>query len=727
MKRLSAFYWFMLVGVIVLMGCSGGSGPGLQIHDSVDVDYSEAKESDNPESDYIDSNTEITGVDVKDAYQDRMLDVDHIKDAKEVTGNMVLCQCPADRPACYVSGGLYWCVKCMDDSDCKPGERCVVATNYHGHVAYGKCVKAECKTDADCSPFRCDTKTGKCVVCLKDADCGHLPMYCDEHHYCQQRTCKSSEDCPDGLICKNGYCIECETPDDCPQGQTCYHSGICGPYVCKPDERKCTGKYSYYHCVFNGSMYRVGSCQTPDDRFICKDGFCVETGPKPHECDKNYCDQRECGFDKCGNFCGACDSGEYCDDTGHCKPLPSGCAVSDKPGCNHCACEQRVCKGIPDCCTDQWGFDCVSSCDALLKENGRPGCPTCALMGVPSCDILQCGLTSCGAFCGGCGPGEFCKKGGCVKGVAPDLGNLCLSDAQCLAGYCRDVAKNGLKVCTQKCSKDLDCPGGWKCSDDGFCAPADDCLKNCRADSKCGGYPDGCGGVCEGKYSCPDGKRCSHGTCGKVSDGCEPATVGGCGNCKCETCVCNIKPECCLIRWSQECVDLCTGVCDPKGEMSKFCWGGSNLCGFLYDCGIVDLHGHKLDCGKCPDNMTCLGNKCVGCTPNCKDKECGPDGCGGDCFAHQNDSGSIPMYPTGVYCDHYKLWWVPRACFVQSSGGGPSCDPGPDGCFDKDCICNALPKCCSGTPGSWDQDCVEYAKDFCGLDCTPKRWHKKQD
>jgi hypothetical protein len=115
---------------------------------------------------------------------------------------------------------------------------------------------------------------------------------------------------------------------------------------------------------------------------------------------------------------------------------------------------------------------------------------------------------------------------------------------------------------------------------DGGCHPA-------CSDKECG--DDGCGGSCG---QCADGFSCKEGQC--VEGPCEPA----CGDKECGG-------------------DGCDGTCGECGGGAT-CVDGSCQCSFE-SCGEV--------C--CGEGEACFDGAC--CTPDCTDKECGEDGCGGLC------------------------------------------------------------------------------------------------
>jgi len=109
-----------------------------------------------------------------------------------------------------------------------------------------------------------------------------------------------------------------------------------------------------------------------------------------------------------------------------------------------------------------------------------------------------------------------------------------------------------------------------------------DCEPSC-AGKECGG--DGCGSSC-GK--CPEGRQCEGFTCeiGPCMNECYPGSQG----CYNET------PWSCVLNWVTNCHEAVYG--EPCGE--------------------------DLVC----DDGWCIETPCV---PDCQEKECGSDGCGGSC------------------------------------------------------------------------------------------------
>jgi hypothetical protein len=110
-------------------------------------------------------------------------------------------------------------------------------------------------------------------------------------------------------------------------------------------------------------------------------------------------------------------------------------------------------------------------------------------------------------------------------------------------------------------------------------------------------------------------------------------------------------------------------------------------------------------CGQCPPDHKCMeGKECVlYCEPKCAGKQCGPDGCGGSC-------GDCPF---GMKCGSDGL------CGCAPSCEGKEC--GPDGCGG---VCGQCPPATDCSPfGKCEGACVPQCKgkqcgpDECGSTC----------
>jgi len=230
------------------------------------------------------------------------------------------------------------------------------------------------------------------------------------------------------------------------------------------------------------------------------------------------------------------------------------------------------------------------------------------------------------------------------------------ADQQCQTKACTNgecvyaAVVDGLspnQLCATRC-----CGGGCCAADATSCNEANlCCVPNC-AGRECG--PDGCGrdGSCG---TCPQGETCNaEGQCGCDATSCP----NGC----CET---------------------ASGPCQ-EGNTNQFC--GTN--------GVA--------CGTCTGQEQCRNGQCL-CVPNCAGKQCGPDGCLGDC-------GSCPQPET---CN------ADGQCICVPNCQGKAC--GPDGCGESCGTCPGGEACdpngqCTCVPSCQGKQCGPNA---CGGQCPP--------
>ena len=230
-----------------------------------------------------------------------------------------------------------------------------------------------------------------------------------------------------------------------------------------------------------------------------------------------------------------------------------------------------------------------------------------------------------------------------------------LPSAECGNGFCNAALQENCSTCP------LDCP----CQPGSVCGGSSCCWPTCEG-MDCG--EDGCGGTCGSCFSIqqcvagecvvdcqdecdePDSKGCKDGaivTCGDFNaDACldwgdqEPCPPGH----KCSDAKCICVPQC----DGKECgASGCNGVCGScilgtdcvngkciEGGCQDECAKGQTSCvgNNVVLCGQFDAD-ECLDWGDsqpCPEDEMCMDGGC-GCTPNCLEKECGEDGCGGTC------------------------------------------------------------------------------------------------
>lgn len=189
---------------------------------------------------------------------------------------------------------------------------------------------------------------------------------------------------------------------------------------------------------------------------------------------------------------------------------------------------------------------------------------------------------------------------------------LLFDDTSCTPNcYDRQCGDDG---CGGSCGT---CDSGLFCSTSGLCL--EDCIGDCSS-KVCG--DNGCGGSCG---SCSSGYNCNDGQCTKE---CGANSCGGsCGSCpsgvacvsgECENCVseCNVPEKSCSGNLVIGC-EFISSTCER--------WGSPQECAPDYVC-------KEGTCVYDPD-----------CVPNCTNKMCGPDWCGGSCGdcsnGYQCDSG----------------------------------------------------------------------------------------
>ncbi len=566
-------------------------------------------------------------------------------------------------------------------------------------------------------PLECPACTPDCTG--KECGNGGCPL--------SPGACGTCSGC--GIECVDGLCVftACEGKecgDDgcggscgtCPEGDVCV-DGEC----CTPD---CAGK----ECGPDGCG---GECGT------CGEGFYCDPNGTCQECS---CAGKECGHDGCGNPCGTCPEGQACQViSGTCTAdVPFECQVHETPGCPGCACEACVCALDDWCCDPGWHWDefCVMECQ--YDCNG----PACDSFCFPACEGLVCGDDGCGGACGTCPEGTYCGAGGkaCIpctcegKECGDDgCGNSCgtcdagetCANGVCVPGGCAPQEGPGCGGCACEacvCAEDsFCCETAW----DEFCVEecSVDCGGNCPCvpqceNAECG--DDGCGGQCP--PGCGAGEFCDDGTCKPCT--CEGKECGddGCGN-SCGTCganeFCNEQGQC-IGYYPDSCLGLdepsapeCpeglsfAGCCDGSGRV-VWCEDGQLFC---VDCARYDTtcgwHVEEgfYDCkqtGADPSGQYPYDCSFAPCEPSCEGKECGDDGCGGQC-------------PPG--CDATETC-VNGHC-------EPVCEPSCEGkeCGDDGCGGQCLPGCEAGETCVDGQCCApncqgkECGDDGCGGSC----------
>lgn len=388
------------------------------------------------------------------------------------------------------------------------------------------------------------------------------------------------------------------------------------------------------------------------------------------------CLGKACGDDGCGGNCGKCTTAEapYCNSfTGLCT---------------------AVC--VPDCVAKNCGPDsCGGSCGTCAaklacQDFGRcvPEAWTCTPTTYDGDAVCHCGCGAPDPDCAkpnpalaGCGAYEQCNKNGACESTVPEKWLCAKSTYNAL-----DACHCGCGAPDPDCSVDklptFGCKGAAKCEASGVCAA---CTPAC-AGKVCG--DDGCGGLCG---TCPESAAaCDNGTC---VDACKPTPL------LCKTNQCG--PDSC----GGSCGSCgaganCAGgkcVADPPAEDPSSCKG---------HCGGAALAGCYCTAGCAAAGVCCkdYAEFCT-CTPNCKDKACGYDGCGGVCGACSKEK---PTCGTDFQCTDKC---TPKCNGVQcgDDGCGGTC-----GLCKPDSTCAWTQQC---VPNAWQCDAGYYA-DQLGCDCS---------
>ncbi|MEC8023958.1 MAG: lamin tail domain-containing protein [Myxococcota bacterium] len=333
---------------------------------------------------------------------------------------------------CVDTGGQV--TPCLDS--CAPEDNAAL----DAFITWRQCIEPICSVATSSSCFdatSCSSLLEACVnpctaVCEGKA-CG------DDGCGGSCGTCDSGEQCT-----QDGQCdiVTCSNDTSCPAGSQCdLASGIC---VCAP---QCTGKT----CGDDGCGGTCGVC--PLGSFCLEDGTCElldcasdSQCPIGSNCVGGQCvcspscaPGQQCGGDGCGGQCGQCPNGSICSSTGACIAQPADCssaffctldclaiANGDTSSCyDQCQpltgqsdymlwfnCIEPACQNAPN------DLACISvepSCADLEALCTSPPC-------TPNCAGKVCGDDGCGGLCGDCAPGTICSADGSVcDGAGPGL------------------------------------------------------------------------------------------------------------------------------------------------------------------------------------------------------------------------------------------------------------------------------------------------------------------
>ena len=491
------------------------------------------------------------------------------------------------------------------------------------------------------------------------------------------------------------------------------------------------------------------------------------------------CLGRVCGPDGCGGSCGSCANDEYCTEGGHCSPLCTPDCDGKQCGSDGCGDDCGACEEWPNSyCTEESQCACLTDCEH--QECGDDGCGgscgycpgdfscldgACVPDCVPDCDGKDCGADGCSGFCGACPEGSYCFEGVCVDDCTPDCGGkdcggngcggscgICGGGTECSNGHCAAVYCEGYSKDNSCCKYGDPCAftGNGICDCDGKCSWD---VSDCES--------DGNGGLCD---TCDNGNSCLQGfVCAYYQP--YPDSIPFCVPPCAETSDCPDGFYCylgessgfCWVESQSNHVDCFQGdqwlvddTCGVGLELLETCVDGSVCveaeCQCVKGAGITCSNGdlwYVDSCGElegvaeyCPYGCPNGQSICATCEPECQNKQCGNDGCGGTCGTCsdenvcQNDQclPITPECPNGVCTPPESSCSCPQDCGAPCAGKecgedpcGGSCGtcPGSETCQYGQCI-PVSDKCgdsnCS-PPGETKCSCPQD----CGSPCGDKK------
>lgn len=190
-------------------------------------------------------------------------------------------ECAATNQVCDTSAGR--CVDCVRAADClTPDTTC----------ANNRCVPiVRCTSSRMCPGQVCDTTRGVCVDCVADADCS--PAQACRGNVCvtAPRTCTSAMDCaPPAARCDptRRVCVQCVTDADCTDG-ICSMDGQCQPGACRAGTASCVSSSVRSVCLSDGRTRETMACPSAANATgMCAVGACaIQCATGFQNCDAN--------------------------------------------------------------------------------------------------------------------------------------------------------------------------------------------------------------------------------------------------------------------------------------------------------------------------------------------------------------------------------------------------------------------------------------------------------
>jgi len=353
---------------------------------------------------------------------------------------------------------------------------------------------------------------------------------------------------------------------------------------------------------------------------------------------------------------------------GGCPPQPTACTgdagCDDSNGCTTDTCVDAVCENVAACDDEH----CVTATNDA--GDSVTGCVECIDDG--ECDD--------GTFCNGV---EICELGGCEAGTAPcaedeicdeegDVCVDCLTDADCVQGFCSEEAGN---MCVE-CITDAQCDDGEFCTGTETCVgaacvatgdpcgaaevcdeAADDCVPPCDSDADCDDDDDCTDDTCDtdagtctnAEKDCDDGVACTDDACDAGTGDCTNTDncTGG-ESCDLSIGECTTAPPCAADADCDDDGDFCNGTesCD---EEAGICVSSGDPCAEIVD-------------ATCNEDL----NRCDVPPPETQDFTLGLDNLAGTAAANNFDGLLAFNPPTGTN--------VPTVQTGDTANGGDGAD-----------------------------------------------------
>jgi len=634
-------------------------------------------------------------------------------------------ECPEDMPFCVDDACTDTCEPNCEGKECG-GDGC---GGDCGECAEGfDCVEeddaATCVLDCEgpCENIECGP-AGEDGAC----DCGGCNDNIDcTADSCEDGACVNAGDdalCDDDNICTDDACADtgcASTPNDaaCDDGEECTVGDACADGECVPGE-------------FNAEDVECSCCTEngcPDDGDLC-------TGIQVCDADTCICELDPDSVVACPQHENQCKSYACDPETGECveSDLAAGEPCDDGQVCTlDDECEEGVCLpgetdlNNPDCtnCCDVGCPADEDACNGSLMCNAESCLCEVDLDSVVECEEHDnpCMFYECAPATGECV--EAAKPGGaeCDDDDACTIDDQCDGEGECVGNgtACDDGDDcNG----TEGCDPDTgDCiPGTPPDVDDGIACTADACADGavthtpddslCTGDDLCKVYTcDAAEGCVSADKNCDDNDVCTFDYCSgagdcvnspKNSDDQNPCTdnicdpIDGWSFPPNNDLTCDDGSAC---NGAEFCLD---GECETNAPLN--CDDGDDCT--VDTCDEVEgcVHVTAENGTPCGDGGTyqCLAGECA-CVPDCTDKECGENGCGGDCgacgegltcidYACANQYTCADMMQCGLGCNFSPMCIL--ECYGNGSNESKALFSNFALCLGGECGLNATPAC----------------------------------